>query len=202
MKPITMFCMLFMPVLALFSATAFAEDQNERLNKLEESLKSQQQTIEQQQKTIDTLKTQVDQKSDQGPPAAASIPSSPKASGLFGGSAFTNPNISLILDTFYYASNLTNDELANQGYPALPRRGRTSATGSTSIRWNFSSFPPSTPISTYTRISRLQKTGSALKRRTSSPHRVPRDGRSRAASSKAISAGSTASILMPGTSGI
>jgi hypothetical protein len=123
MKLITMFCMLFMPVLALFSATAFAEDQNERLNKLEESLKSQQQTIEQQQKTIDTLKTQVDQKSDQSSPAAASTPSSPKASGLFGGSAFTNPNISLILDTFYYASNLTNDELANQGIPGFTTQG-------------------------------------------------------------------------------
>jgi hypothetical protein len=123
MKPITMFCMLFMPVLALFSATAFAEDQNERLNKLEESLKSQQQTIEEQQKTIDTLKTQANQKSDQSPPATASTSSSPKASGLFGGSAFTNPNISLILDTFYYASNLTNDELANQGIPGFTTQG-------------------------------------------------------------------------------
>jgi hypothetical protein len=123
MKPITTFCMLFMPILALFSATAFAEDQNERLNKLEKSLKSQQQTIEQQQKTIDILKTQANQKSDQGPPAADLTPSSRKASGLFGGSAFTNPNISLILDTFYYASNLTNDELANQGIPGFTTQG-------------------------------------------------------------------------------
>jgi hypothetical protein len=123
MKPITMLYMLSVLVLPLLSARAFAEDQNERLNKLEESLKSQQQTIEQQQKTIDTLKTQVDQKSDQGPPAADSTTSSPKASGLFGGSAFTNPNISLILDTFYYASNLTNDELANQGIPGFTTQG-------------------------------------------------------------------------------
>ena len=73
MKPIAMFCMVFM--LVLFSATAFAEDQNERLNKLEESLKNQQQTIEQQQVTIDTLKTQVNQQSVQSPQAAASAPS-------------------------------------------------------------------------------------------------------------------------------
>src|ERR1700690_1734822 len=123
MKPIAMFCMVFMLVSALFSATAFAEDQNERLNKLEESLKSQQQTIEQQQKTIDTLKTQVDQKSDQGPPAAAPEPSSPKASGLFGGSAFTNPNLSVVLDTFGYSSNLTNAELANRGIPGFTTQG-------------------------------------------------------------------------------
>lgn len=49
--------------------------------------------------------------------------SSQKASGLFGGSAFTNPNISLILDAFYYASNLTNDELANQGIPGFTTQG-------------------------------------------------------------------------------
>jgi hypothetical protein len=42
---------------------------------------------------------------------------------LFGGSAFTNPNISLILDTFAYASNLSNDELANRGIPGFTTQG-------------------------------------------------------------------------------
>ncbi len=32
---------------------------------------------------------------------------------------FTNPNISVVLDTFYYGSNLTNDELANRGIPGF-----------------------------------------------------------------------------------
>jgi hypothetical protein len=123
MKPITMFCMVFVLVLALLPAMAFAEDQNERLNKLEESLKSQQQTIEQQQVTIDMLKTQVNQKSDQNPSAAVPAPSSQKASGLFGGSAFTNPNLSVVLDTFYYSSNLTNDELSNRGIPGFTTQG-------------------------------------------------------------------------------
>jgi hypothetical protein len=123
MKPIAMFCMAFMLVLTLFSAKAFAEDQNERLNKLEESLKSQQQTIEQQQITIDMLKTQVKQKSDQSPAAVVPAHSTPKASGLFGGSAFTNPNLSLILNTFGYSSNLTNDELANRGIPGFMTQG-------------------------------------------------------------------------------
>ena len=119
MKPIAMFCMVFMLVLELFSTTAFSEDQNERLNKLEDSLKNQQQTIEQQQVTIDTLNTQVNQQSVQSPQTAAPAPSAQKASGLFGGSMFTNPNISLVLDTFYYRSNLTNDELANRGIPGF-----------------------------------------------------------------------------------
>jgi len=120
---------MFMLLLSLFSATAFAEDQNERLNKLEESLKSQQQTIEQQQRNIDTLKEQVTQKSDQSSPTAASSPSSPKASGLFGGSALTNPNISLILDTYGYSSNLTNDELANRGIPGFTTQGSDQSKG-------------------------------------------------------------------------
>jgi hypothetical protein len=110
-------------VIALFSATAFAEDQNERLNKLEESLKNQQQTIEQQQVTIDTLKTQVNKKGDQSPSAAAPATSSQKASGLFGGSAFTNPNLSVVVDTFGYSSNLTNDELMNRGIPGFTTQG-------------------------------------------------------------------------------
>ena len=115
--------MVFMLVFAFLSSTAFAEDQNERLNKLEESLKNQQQTIEQQQVTIDTLKTQVNQKNDQGAPGAPTAPSSQKASGLFGGSAFTNPNLSVVLDTFGYSSNLTNDELANRGIPGFTTQG-------------------------------------------------------------------------------
>jgi uncharacterized coiled-coil protein SlyX len=122
MKPTTMSiaCML---AVALLPATVFAQDQNERLNKLEESITRQQQTIEQQQKAIDALKTRATQTSHQDPLAATSAASSPKASGLFGGSAFANPNISLILDTFGYSSNLTNDELANRGIPGFTTQG-------------------------------------------------------------------------------
>lgn len=129
MKPITMVCMACMPVLALLSATAFAEDQNERLNKLERSLQSQQQRMEQQQTTIDTLKMRVDEKNDQSPSAAAPGSSSPRASGLFGGSAFTNPNISLILDIFGYSSNLTNDELVNRSIPGFTAQGLDQSKG-------------------------------------------------------------------------
>ena len=109
------FLSLVMLVFGACTATAFAEDQNERLNKLEESMKNQQQTIEQQQKTIDTLKSEVIQKSNQYSPQPAQPAPERKASGLFGGSMFTNPNLSFVLDTFYYGSNLANDELARRG---------------------------------------------------------------------------------------
>ncbi len=123
MKPIRFIYMANTLVLALFCAPAFAEDQNERLNKLEESVRNQQQTMEQQQTTIDTFKEQVNRQGSQGSPQAVQATASPKASGLFGGSAFTNPNISLVLDTFGYASNLRNDELANQGIPGFTTQG-------------------------------------------------------------------------------
>lgn len=48
---------------------------------------------------------------------------------LFGGSAFTNPNISLILDSYGYSSNLTNDELTNRGMPGLTTQGLDQARG-------------------------------------------------------------------------
>jgi len=115
------FSSMLMLVFGFCTATAFAQDQNERLNKLEESDKSQQRTIEQQQKTIDALKTQVNQ--NQSPSTATPVSPSQKASGLFGGSAFTNPNLSIVLDAFGYSSNLTNDAMANRGIPGFTTQG-------------------------------------------------------------------------------
>jgi uncharacterized coiled-coil protein SlyX len=124
MKTVILFCFIFMLVFGLFTATAFAEDQDERLNTLEETVKKQQQTIDSQQKTVDALKEEIEQQKSQGSPQApAASTSAPKASGLFGGSAFTNPNLSLVLDTFYYSSNLSNDELAKQGIPGFTTNG-------------------------------------------------------------------------------
>jgi hypothetical protein len=114
MRSIILCCIACVPLFGSFPVAAFAEDQNERLNRLEESMKNQQQTIEQQQKTIDTLKAEAVQKGNQYSSQPEQPATERKASGLFGGSMFTNPNISLVLDTFYYGSNLTNDELAHR----------------------------------------------------------------------------------------
>jgi hypothetical protein len=50
-----------------------------------------------------------------------SMPS--KAGGFFGGSFLTNPNLSLILNTFAYTSSLKNDELENRGVPGFTTQG-------------------------------------------------------------------------------
>ncbi len=108
----------------LFTAAAFGQDQDERLNKLEETVKKQEKTIEQQQKTVNALKDEVEQQKSQGSPQApVASTSAPKASGLFGGSAFTNPNLSLVLDTFAYGSNLSNLELQSRGIPGFTTNG-------------------------------------------------------------------------------
>ncbi len=123
MKSIISYSSAFMLVLGLFSAPAFADDVNDRLNKLEESVKKQEQTIEQQQTTIDNLKAELDKKNQSASQDQAPAPQAPKASGLFGGSVFTNPNISMVLDAFAYGSNLSNAELANQGIPGFTTNG-------------------------------------------------------------------------------
>ncbi len=123
MKTVRSLSGIFMLLFALFTATAFAEDQDERLNKLEETVKKQEKIIEQQQKTVDALKEEAEKQKSQGAAQGTKDASSPKASGLFGGSAFTNPNLSLVLDTFAYGSNLSNLELQNQGIPGFTTNG-------------------------------------------------------------------------------
>ncbi len=123
MKSIISYSGTFMIVLALFASPTFADDVNDRLNKLEESVRKQEQIIEEQQTTIDSLKAERDEKSQSAAQEQPPAPQAPKASGLFGGSAFTNPNISMVLDAFAYGSNLSNAELANQGIPGFTTNG-------------------------------------------------------------------------------
>jgi len=124
MKVIVTLSGMFTLMFALFSAPAFAADVDERLNELEESVKKQELIIEKQQETIDNLKNDLEkQKTRTVPQEPAPTPQAPKASGLFGSSAFTNPNISVVLDTFYYSSNLANDELANWNIPGFTTQG-------------------------------------------------------------------------------
>jgi hypothetical protein len=124
MKTISFLSGIFMLVFAFFTATVYAQDQDNRLNTLEETVKKQEQTIEQQQKNLSDLKQEIEQQKSQGSPQAPTASTSaPKASGLFGGSAFTNPNISMVLDTFAYESNLSNLELQNQGIPGFTTNG-------------------------------------------------------------------------------
>lgn len=119
MRTKALICLLF---LSIPFSQSWGDDAEQRLKALEDASKAQQKTIEEQQQAIDLLK-----KSEQQDKQAASQgqweSTSPKASGLFGGSAFTNPNISLVLDTFGYTSNLSNGELANRGIPGFSTQG-------------------------------------------------------------------------------
>ncbi len=112
---------IFMLVFALFIATAFAEDPEERMNKLEETVKKQEKTIEQQQKTVDSLKEEMEKQkaSLESDVSSASL----QTGGLFGGSSLTNPNISVVLNTFMYSSSLKNEELDQRGIPGFTRGG-------------------------------------------------------------------------------
>jgi hypothetical protein len=121
MKPVL--CIICIFIFCSFGTAVHADDTAERLKKLEDTVQEQSKTIEEQQRSIDALTRNAEQQENQDGTKQAKGASSPKASGLFGGSAFTNPNISLILDTFAYASNLGNDELANRGIPGFTTQG-------------------------------------------------------------------------------
>jgi hypothetical protein len=110
-----------MLVFALFTATAFAQEPDARLNTLEDTLKKQGTLLEEQQKTIDALRRDFECRS--ASQAAGSGTSSPGVSGLFGGSSLTNPNISVILDSCVYGSNLDNVELEERGIPFFTTNG-------------------------------------------------------------------------------
>jgi hypothetical protein len=118
-------CFLSMVLVFSFNAVAFGQDATERLNALEDSIKNQAKTIEEQQKTIDALKEEIGKQKDQElqEKSQEESPLSAKVSGFFGGSFLTNPNISLVLDTFAYGSNLKNEELETRGIPGFATNG-------------------------------------------------------------------------------
>jgi hypothetical protein len=97
-------------------------DTAERLNKLERTLQEQARIIEEQQRTIESMKEEISSnKTAAAAPAEEAVKTeedtslSSKVSGFFGGSVLTNPNISLVVDTFGYTSNLRKEELEERG---------------------------------------------------------------------------------------
>ncbi|MEN6321163.1 MAG: hypothetical protein ABFD82_20780 [Syntrophaceae bacterium] len=121
---IILFCLLYCVAV---SSTALGSDIESRIRAMEETLKKQEETIKEQQKIINELKEQI------GTEMVAPIPEidkkqpevqkEAKATGLFGGSFMTNPNISLVLNTYAYSSNLRNDEIRNRGIQGYTQEG-------------------------------------------------------------------------------
>ncbi|MEK6776466.1 MAG: hypothetical protein AABY87_06245 [bacterium] len=106
-----------------FAVRSFGSDIDSRLTVLEETIKQQGKTIEEQQKVINGLKEELGPgKRDEaaktgGKPQEEARPQ--EVTGFFGGSSMTNPNISLVLDTFYYSSNRKDAELVKSGIPGF-----------------------------------------------------------------------------------
>lgn len=117
-------CFLSMALFCSFGVPAFGQDVSERLNTLENSSKTQATIIEEQQKAIEALKDEIAKQ-----PTREESGSSSRVSGFFGGSVLTNPNISLLLDTFAYGSNLNNSELENRGIPGFTNLGKDARNG-------------------------------------------------------------------------
>lgn len=117
------------------SAFCAENDTNERLNRLDTELGRQAETIREQQKVIDELKqhlkeevekrmtTNMEQKADDGKGQTTEENAS-KPTGMFGGSAMTNPNISVVMDAKGYISNLKNSTLKSRGVPGYTTEGR------------------------------------------------------------------------------
>lgn len=105
------------------------EDLEQRLKKLEETLATQAAVISEQRKEIEELKAEIESLKSQKEAAKNVVPSQSKEmqlkpTGLFGSSNLMNPNISLVVDTAAYTSNLKKNELNERYIP-----GFTSAEG-------------------------------------------------------------------------
>ena len=127
--------LVFVPSLLLTLASpSFGQDVESRLKTLEDTTKAQQQKIEDQQRLIDDLKPSPGEANAPGVagtiapptpvvPGQAATPgqegTTAKVTGIFGGSAMTNPYLSLIVNTFFYGSNLTQTELDSRTVPGF-----------------------------------------------------------------------------------
>ena len=126
---------VLVPSLVLTLASpSFGQDVESRLKSLEDTTKAQQQKIEEQQRLIDELKSSPGGASAPGTSGTAAHPApaepgqtivpgqegtTAKVTGIFGGSAMTNPYISLIVNTFFYGSNLTQAVLDSRTIPGF-----------------------------------------------------------------------------------
>lgn len=100
----------------LFAFPAYGQDVETRIKDLEDSLKEQQRALEE-------LKAEKGQTTTEGQIASMS------SGGLFGAAALANPNISLILNTFFYNSNLSSSELEGWTIPGYINEGIAATKG-------------------------------------------------------------------------
>lgn len=110
-------------IIFLFSFSAYGEEIESRIKNLEDTLKAQEKVLTEQRLVIEGLKDTKD-------PAQVSAKQGERPSGsLFGGSALANPNLSLVLNTFFYNSNLSSSELAGWTIPGYINEGIATTKG-------------------------------------------------------------------------
>jgi len=118
---------LFIIFTLCLSMPSYGADIESRLKALEDTIQQQGETIKEQHKIINELREELNNKKPQETAGTvkeeAEKPKAQAASGLFGASALSNPNISLVLDTFVYSSNLTEEELENRSIPGFTTEG-------------------------------------------------------------------------------
>ncbi len=115
---------LFLGLFLTIAVLCQSDNIEERIKKLEETLVNQSNLIEQQRKTIEQLKeeiellksTRMEQKTDS---KSESKEVKLKSTGLFGSSSLMNPNISVVVDTSAYTSNLDKEELEHRYLPGF-----------------------------------------------------------------------------------
>lgn len=120
------------------TSQAYGADIESRLSALEEIIKQQGKTINEQQQVINELKEELKMPRLEGLSKVEEKAPEEKAvrenkslqfTGLFGSSNLANPNISLILSTFGYTSNLSEAELARRVIPGYMNGGITNKKG-------------------------------------------------------------------------
>ena len=135
----TFFFMLFL-FLVFGVQAGWAETLEERIKKLEETIQKQQEVLKEQQKSLEELKDQSKQAKAVEPPPAAPAPArdyrlDDRSKGIYVPTAapltpysltkpsaspgLMNPAISLILDTEYYHSSLSTQELQSRSTPGF-----------------------------------------------------------------------------------
>ena len=116
---------IFMFALVFFALTAFAENSDERMNKLEETVNKQELLIQQQQETIEKLKA------------------------VFSVAVFSRIPICRLFSIPFIIPRISRiTSWQTGGYPALRRRDWTSVMASTSTQSSLPFSPLLIPIST------------------------------------------------------
>jgi hypothetical protein len=104
----------------MLASTGMAAEVDERLKGLEEKFRAQEEKITDQQNRIrDLEETRRAATTETAAVVPAGATDSAKSTGLFGGSAMTNPYLSLIVNTFFHHSGLSQPELDSRTIPGF-----------------------------------------------------------------------------------